>query len=166
MNKLLSANDTTAATSIANPADTQVEPTTGVILLGKGKLLTANGLKFLPFGTDTATETFLMSVFAWDYINPKAAQNSGRWTAWPLATFLCTLCTLAGSAGGEVDNTNLYCDTITEVIGNANVSNEIISPTGNMKASVILDVKGANLVQVLFARNSSSVSANTLWGKV
>jgi len=166
LSRVLSANSTTVGTSIANPADTAVEPSLGVIPMGKEGVLASNGLVFYPYGVGSAAQTFLMSVFGWEYIHPKVAQNAGRWTATPLATFLCTLCTLAGSAGGEVDENQLYCGTIALVIGGANISNEIISPTGNMKACIRMDAFGCKLVQPLFAINASATSCNALWKKI
>ncbi len=166
MNRVLVTNSTTNASAIANPADSEHAPTLGVIPMGQGGQTASNGLQFLPYGAGVATNTFLMSVFAWDLIHAYDDGNVPYWTAWPLATFTCTLCTLTGKAGSDVNASQLYCGTIALVIGNANISNEIISPTGNMKASITMDAKGCQLVQVLFDRNDSATSANALWRRI
>lgn len=168
VSRVAATNITTAGTSIANPACTAAGPTgDGIILMGSPSgAYSSNGLLLVPFGVGSATNTFLMSVFAWDFVHPKTAQNAGMWVAWLLASFTCTLCTVAGLAGGEVDATQLFCDTITLGKGNANVSNEIVSPTGNVIASIVLDTKGAKRVQTSFVINASATSCNTLYRKL
>lgn len=169
MSRVLTTNATTAGTAPANPASQASAPSVGVI---EGALqssqFASNGLLILPYGVGTATNTFFLSIFAWDYIQPVVAQNAGMWVAWPLCAFTCTLGAITGLAGGEVDNTNLFAGTIVQTsgFGNANVSNEVISPTGNFLASIVLDTKGARRIQLLFGMNSSSTSANALWRKI
>jgi hypothetical protein len=173
MVRLLAVNDATGGTSIADPADTltnPISPTTGpaagVIPLGAGGATSPNGLKLIPFGTDTSAQTFLMSVFAIERILGGPAGVADSWTHHLLASFTCTLCTKAGLANTAVNGSQLYCGTIALGVGNANVSCEVVSPTGNQAAHVVIDTKGAELVKVLFALNSSAASMNALWGKV
>ena len=159
-------NSTTAGTSIASPAPTTTKPGgAGIINMGDPDgAVSSNGLIILPFGAGVATNTFLMSVFAWDLNKPVGAGNQDLWIAWPLATFTCTLCTVAGVANTDINASQLFCDTITLNVGNANVSMEIISPatngSANLIASIILDTKGAKKVGILFAMNGSATSAN------
>lgn len=165
-----SANSTTAGTSIANPACTRVAPSgDGVIAVGSPIGTTApNGVMLWPFGVGSATNTFLLSVFGWEHV-PNPAVNGGvadLWVPWLMASFTCTLCTVAGLASTLVDNTNLFCGTITLNVGNAFVSNEIVSPTGNLVASILLDAKGVRYISTLYAMNGSSTSANALYRKV
>lgn len=158
-----SSNSTTAGTTIANPADTLTRPSgAGVIDLGAGVSTGPNGLFLVPFGVGADTTTFLMSVYAWDVIPGGTTRD--QWTAYLLASFTCTITTLAGVAGGPVADTQFYCDTITLVKGGtAGVSQEIVSPTTDVKASVRIATKGCRLVSVLFAMNASATSANALW---
>lgn len=181
------ANVTTAGTSIANPADTFTDPihaTLGYIDMSAGGVLTSNGLILVPFGTDTATETFLMSIFAVDRIGSNGSGTKPSWTSYLLCSFTCTLAStaipgLAGSTvpatggvgGSPASGTQLYCGTIigggaAGGVGNTNISNEILSPTGNVKASILVDTKGARFVRILLAINASSVSANCLYRRV
>lgn len=164
--RLLAANDTTAGTSIADPADTATDPigTTGVIDMTGGDEAAgfeANGLVLVPYGTDTAAETFLMSAFA---ISKVLVGGVPIWTYHLLASFTCTLCTKAAST--VIGASALYCDTITLGVGNSNVSVEVVSPTGNQAGHVVLDTKGAMAVALKFARNGSAASANCLYRKV
>jgi hypothetical protein len=162
------ADSTTAGTSIANPAAQMNSPggLPGAINMGAGGDMSSNGLLILPFGVGSAGNTFLMSAFAWDEVrgnNPNAIPGGvSLWVAWILASFTCTLNTNTGQAGTDVDNTHNFVGTIVLGVGNANISNEIISPTGNVNASILLDTKGAKYVQLLFAMNGSSTAANAL----
>jgi hypothetical protein len=65
-------------------------------------------------------------------------------------------------AGTDVNASQLFAGTITMNIGNANVSNEVLSPTGNQIAHIMLDIKGSDYIQLLFSTNSSSTSNNAL----
>lgn len=159
-------NSTTAGTSIANPAPTTTSPSNTIPMGDPDGAVSSNGLEIIPFGVGAATNTFLMSVFAWDLKKPTVQGNQGLWIAWPLATFTCTLCTVAGVANTDIGANQLFCDTITLNVGNANVSNEIISPatngSANLIASITLDTKGAKKVGILFAMNGSATSANAI----
>lgn len=160
-------NSTATGTSIANPVDTLTQPTgAGVVSTGAGLSTACNALLLLPYGTATATNTFLMSVFGWDFIPLSGGQGGGSWHAYLLASFTCTLGSVTGLAGSAVAAANLYCDTIALGVGNANVSNEVVSPTGNVNAHCVVDVKGVQLVEVKFARNSSAASANALYRRL
>lgn len=157
-------DSTTAGTSIAQPADTATSPSgDGIIQMGTPDgAYCSNGLKIVPYGVGTAGQTFLMSVFCWEEIHPKITQRARQWSADLLASFTCTLCTVAGLPGGEVDNTHLWVDTIALVVGNANVSVEVVSPTGNVKAHILLDAKGARKIGIYFAMNGSATAANAI----
>lgn len=159
------ANSTTAGTSIANPAAVANLKPSGLISMGNPTgAYSRNGLFIVPFGVGAATNTFLMSVFAWNPLKGVGAGSFDLWIATPLATFTCTLCTVTGAAGTDVGTNQLFCDTITLNVGNANISNEIISPatngSANLIANIVLDTKGAKEVGILFAMNGSATSAN------
>lgn len=168
LTRFLSTNSTAAGTSITQPAAQKAKPTcdqtTGIIDLANTGFTTPNGLLVLPYGTDTAAQTFLMEFYAWDRVNPRATQISDQWMTWLLAAFTCTLGTyVCGVPGSEVDGNQLAAGTIVQTIGGANVSAEVINPAGNKQASIILDTKGARLVQAKFAINAASVSCNAVW---
>ena len=54
------------------------------------------------------------------------------WIPVLLASFTVTLGTAPGIAGSDVNGSQLFATSIALVTGNANVSNEVLSPTGNV----------------------------------
>jgi hypothetical protein len=173
--RLLSANDATVGTSIADPADTLTNPivtstgatASGIVLLGYGGSASPNWLKIVPYGTDTSAQTFLMAVYAIERVLGGPAGVPDSWNFRLLAGFTCTLGTKAGLAGAAVNGSQLYVTTITLNTneGNANVSCMIVSPGSNREAHVVVDTGGAEAAKILFARNSSAISMNALVGK-
>ncbi len=157
------ANST--ATSITFPVPTLTEPTgDGVIGMNRSSgysgEYSANGLIIIPYGAGSATNTMLMNCYGWRPTIGRLAKP--LWVAFELATFTVTLCTVPGIAGADVNESQLFAGTISLGVGTANVSNEIVSPTGNVVGHILLDTKGCVLVQILFDRNSSSTSCNAL----
>jgi len=160
--------------SITEPSPTATTPTgDGVLSIGGGETgqggKVSNGLLIVPYGVGSATNTFSMKIYGWRSVRQRQGATTPiipLWVPYLLASFTCTLCTLAGVAGTPVDNTHLFCGTITLGVGNANISNEIISPTGNVMASIILDRKGSQLVEVRFGTGGSATSANCLYAEV
>ncbi len=154
------------AASITFPVPTLTIPTgDGVINLGLGGQMTANGLFLIPYGAGSAAQTFTMAVYAWHNTLGYGGAKQ-LWVAAELATFTCTLCTVPGLAGADVNASQLFCGTIALGVGNANVSNEILSPTGNVVAHILLDVKGAKLVEIRFGTGSSATSCNCLYKRI
>ena len=160
------ANVTTNNSAIANPSDVIAVPANGsgvIDMAGNGNV-TSNGLKLLPFATAGENLTFLLSVFA---IDKCVDESSREWHTYNLlASFTCQTGNLAGIANTGVGTTGYYCDVITLGIGNANISNEIISPDGDVKASILLDTKGARKVYIALDRNGSAATCNCLWRRL
>jgi len=154
--------DSTAAT-ITEPVPTTTAPSgDGTIKYGsKEGGLVPNGVVLLPYGTGSATNTFTMKVYGWEEVFSKTFPLA-LYVPRILASFTCTLCTQTGVAGYAVDNTHLFCGTISLAVGNANVSNEVISPTGNVIASIMLDLKGATYLGFVFSTGSSATACNCL----
>ncbi len=150
------------AASITFPVPTITKPSgDGIVHLGDGGALAPNGLMIVPFGAGSSTNTFSMNVYGW---RRTLGSNTKPplWVAVELATFTCTLCTVPGIVSTDVADTQLFTGTIALVHGNANVSNEVVSPTGNVVAHVIVDAKGCELVEVRFGTGSSATSCNAL----
>ncbi len=152
--------------SITTPLPTLTKPSgDGVLTFGDGGGATANGLQLVPYGAGSGTNTFTMAVYGW-----RQTEGAGGalpiWIPFTLATFTCTLATPPGLSGADVNASQLFCGTIAMVVGNANVSNEVVSPTGNTIAHVLVDTKGSKLVEVRFGTGSSATSCNALWAKV
>lgn len=152
------------ATSIVFPVPTITKPSgDGVITMGDSGELTGNAVDLIPFGVGSATNTFLMAVYGWRIVRSSTIGFSDLWVARTLAKFTCTLCTVPGLVATAVDNTHLFVGTIALTFGNANVSVETLSPTGNEVASITLDAKGAAFLSVLFSTNSSATAMNCLY---
>jgi len=155
-----------AAASITFPLPTTLRPSgDGVIAMGGDQMhqgaLAPNSLMIVPFGTGSSTQTFTMNAYGWRETTGATgtAGTTGTmslWVAVELATFTCTLCTVPGIAGTDVNASQLFVGTITLGVGNANVSNEIISPTGNVVAHIILDAKGSRFVELRFAKGTNT----------
>ncbi len=135
----------------------------GVIACGELGLGAPNGLLIIPYGAGSSTNTFVLWSYGWKKtVVSGSGITEALWIPFLLAKFTCTLCTQAGIANTPVNASQLFAGTITLSTGNANVSNEIISPTGNVIASIMLDVKGSQYVEFRFDMNSSATSANCL----
>ena len=151
------------ASSITEPVPTPIAPSgNGVIKYGvKEGGLVPNGVLLLPFGTGSGTNTFTMKCYGWEEVFSSAIPTP-LYIPRILASFTCTLCTQTGVAGYAVDNNHMFCGTISLGTGNANVSNEIISPTGNVIASILMDLKGATYLSFVFSTGSSATACNCL----
>jgi hypothetical protein len=169
--KAFAANSTRSGT-VVQPADQVSVPasttTAGaestVVSFGDQGSYAANALQLWPFGTNTAAQNFILAVFGWELIRGDQANILDSWHASLLASFTCTLSTSAvGLANTQVDQTQLYCDTIAVLAGNANVSCEAVSPTGNVAGSCRVDCVGPRFVDIRTYLNGSAQSANCLF---
>jgi hypothetical protein len=171
---LFATNSTRVGTAVAQPVDRTTPPITdttanfetGVIDMAPVDSYSANGLKLFPFGTNTAAQTFLLALFGWDVLKGDQASIADLWHPQLLASFTCTLSASTGLAGTRINASQLYCGTIVVLAGNANVSCEALSPTGNVAACVRLDTLGARYVTGYTFLNASSASANAMWRRV
>lgn len=124
-----------------------------------------NAICLLPFGTDAADETFKMRLLSWKPAKKKnTSPETWLWVYSIIGEFTCTLGTRTGLANSFVGSTNLIADTIA-IVGTSGDQNSysIISPADNTVATLMIDIRGSNYVEVLFDTNSSSASANALY---
>ncbi len=147
-------------TSFAARKSTLTRPTgAGVIDLGSGNANVLNTVLLKFFGTDTNNQNFNVRVLGWDQ-----ETTTGSWEFQLLAQFAVTLGNLAGTALCAMVAADFEADTIAVTYGNSNVSAEVISPANDVRGAVArVDAYGATIIEVLFDRNSSAVSANALW---
>lgn len=163
--KVKTTNDATA--TFTAKACTLTEPTgpaTGVWdmgwdgSVGPGGITAQNFAKLIPFGAGTATNTFSMYVWSWELCG-------NEWVPHLLAAFTCTLSTMTGIAGstGPI-NTDKFCDTIAIItnLGNPNVTCSIISPQNNTPGHVVIDMEGAQKIEVQFSTGSSATNCNAM----
>lgn len=163
---ITNATDVTAG-SVTLPASTATKPSgDGVIKMGDIGGMTASGLLLQPYGVGTAANTFSMNVYGWREVEPRLTQGNGLWVPMTLATFTCTLGTQTGVANSPIDATHLFVTTIVLGIGNAYISNEIVTPNDNTPAHIILTAKGCTLIEVRFGTGSSSTSCNCLASRI
>ena len=159
----LTANATD--TSFPTRNATTTEPTgTGVIDVSNNGNVTRNALRVEFHGTDTADQTFKCRILGWNKI-PKGSSTYDLWKYIVLAEVTCTLGTKTGVASTPVNASQLIVDTITLATGyNSNVAVEVVSPTGQEPAHIVIDTKGCQKIEFIFDRNSSAVSCNAVYG--
>jgi hypothetical protein len=124
---------------------------------------TRNVVMLVPYGAGSDTNTFSMRVIGWTLIS-EGSRDTEQWRPMVLGEFLCTLSTQVGLAGRLVANTDRYCDTIALVgtTGNDDVSIDIVSPANDTAGHVVVDMKGAQKLEVTFTTGGSATSCNCL----
>jgi hypothetical protein len=135
----------------------------GVITLGA---MLANSVKLLPLLTGVDNVTGVMNVYGWELTAPGILGPTGLWVPTILAVFGNTagLKVPVTSDVPTTDNsaTVRFCDTISLTLGNANISNEILSDTSDRIGHIILDAKGSALLEVRLGTGGSATSCNCL----
>lgn len=112
-------------------------------------------MQIIPYGTDAADEVFGVRVIGW-------RQTAGElYIPIKLAELTCTLGTAVGVATADVDENQLFADTIAVAFGNDGVDVENLSPADNTVASAIVDTKGCPYIEILFDMDSAA-SGNAL----
>lgn len=157
MNRVLAVSH---ASTLPALAPTVTAPTTEGTFdrVGPTGAVSAAKLKLVPFGTDADNETFTMRAVGWNQVGT-------LWVPTVLWESLCTLSTAVGVAAASVINTEFFCDTIaatTAGMGVANVDNVITSPADDTPAHVVIDCRGSQRVQVIFALGTGA-GANALY---
>lgn len=138
-----------------------------VLDIGHKGSVASNGLIIVPYALGSNDNTFSMRVLQWRRIGRDPL--TALWIPVKLLEVTGTLSsTPVGIAGKEILNTEMFCDTITLVgtSGNANVSCEIVSPADNTIAHIMLDLKGAQKVELTFTTGASATSCNALIAKI
>lgn len=149
--------------SYPSTASTATEPTgDGIHNAGFGGIKAQNGIVVMPFGIGDDDDVFNMRAWGWTRLgdNPETS----IWIPMLLADFVCTMSTSTGVANKLLLSTERLCDTITLTTGNDDVSIDIVSPTGNVPAHAVLDLKGSQKVTFTFDQHTGSpTSFNTLF---
>lgn len=148
--KVLSANSTANAYAAKTDAAGSTAPATaGYIDLSAGQLpdYVPNTvlLKFFGAGADNTTGGARV-------YGVRPCRNSANavvsFTHTLLAQYSFTLSADVGVADGLVSATERYADTITRTTGIENVSDQMLSPTGDVSGHVLVDAKGHALLFV------------------
>lgn len=153
--KLLSSNSTDS--SFASKVPTVTEPTgTGVLELSSIPGSMSDNILLVPFGAGNDDTTFVLRLIGWRKV-------SALWVPIPLCQVTATLSTAVGVSGAAVTDSDRFADTLALASGfNSNVSTEIVSPTGNIIAHVMQDVKGFAKVEITFDMTGAT-SGNALY---
>lgn len=120
---------------------------------------TASNARIIPFGVGSATQTFSVRVIGWSDAQPVAgSSNLPLWVPTILCEYLCTLSTVVGVADSAVLSTEKFCDTIALVSNRGTDGQDTtkFSPTNNLIAHFLVDLKGAKKVELCY-----SVGTNT-----
>lgn len=114
--------------------------------IGQYKDSTPDFLKLRFYGTDAKNETGSCRIYGVSLVNSSTGTSYTHVLLGEYAFTLSSTCT--GVADGVVSATNYYADTITRTTGIENVSDQILSPTGDVAGHVVVDVKGFRYVLV------------------
>lgn len=154
--KWLSAND--ASTSFASRIPTATKPTTNIV--ERVGSITENMIELVFFGAGSDDQTLDVRLIGWNRTN--TSETTAIWVPTPIAQFSCTLSTAVGVAGLDVVATDRFADTITGATWNPTSGVEIVSPTGNIIAHVLVDVKGSDILQLDFD-STGATNGNALY---
>lgn len=145
--KVLSTNSTDS--SAPTFQETLTQPSGAGVLNTAG----ANQLLISPFGTDAANEVFDIYVVGWWHLKLSYGYNI-------LLKATCTISAEAGVAGGDVIDTDLYCDAIASASG---IATRVINATvADTPAVALIDLLGCSWVEFKFDTDTAA-SANALY---
>jgi hypothetical protein len=149
-----------ATNSTDNPYPSRVATTTrpsgdGVITIEQTGRFTRNNVMLVPYGVGADNVTMSARVLAW-------REASGLWVPTIVCEVACTLSTAVGVAAATVINSERFADTLTLTFGNAGVDCQVFSPANNTAGHVVLDAKGATILEVIFTTGGSATSCNAL----
>jgi hypothetical protein len=147
---------------------TTTEPTgNGVINLTTGEGVTVpSGVGILPIGTGANNAVVTgMRVYGWKRIRPVpgSSPKPALWIPILLVEVAAVLGNITGVDGTLVPSTYFFADTITIVTGNANVSNEILSPTGDVGGHLLVASKGCRKLQLQVDTGANLTGLNALY---
>lgn len=168
--RVLATNNTSSAftaktdTTTAPPA-ANGESAGGYIDLRAGSAgnMAPNTVLIKPYGTDADNETGSVRVYG---VKEIRSGSTTSYTHVLLGEWAFTLSsTLTGVAGGVVVATEYYADTITRTVGVENVADQVLSPTSDEPAHILVDCKGhtALLVELIVG---TATSVNALYAGV
>lgn len=158
--KALSTSSTASSFTAKTPTGT--EPTGNGIISFTQSLQVPNFLELLPYGAGDDDDEFSMRVWAW-----RQFRASNLWIPKLLCEVACVMCTATGVAGTDVVATERFVDAITLVFGNDGESVRRLSPGSNLIASLLVDVQGAQKVELDFDMTTGSpTNANALYAAV
>ena len=151
------------ASSYAAKIPTLTEPTgAGVWTTDKGGGRIQNVVTVKPYAIASDNDTFKMRVIGWNKCD-EGTPAAVMWFPTVLVDLALTASAEVGVAGGVVLGTERFADTMTLTTGNDDVSVDIVSPTGDVSAHAVIDLKGSQKIEFSFAIVSGATSMNALF---
>lgn len=123
-------------------------------------------LTLVPYGTDTADQTFDVRVIGWRKYGNANDTSGTLYVPMILLQFTATLGTATGVASSNVTNTNLFADTLSNPVagmGTIGVNCQPTSPANNTVAHYVVDATGCQYVEICFDMGTAA-SGNCLVG--
>lgn len=111
----------------------------------------ARYVQIWPFG-DANNATFSVRLVGWK-------KRKSVWLPYTLFEADCTCGNFAGVSGNaDLAATEFMADTISQVTGNANVDNQIISPTNDTPGHALIDLKGCMKLKYSLKKGTCTVA--------
>lgn len=164
------------SSSFASKIPTITEPVNdGVIDLLNNGILVSKKIKLWPILLGSDNDVSSMRVIGWHSVLLDTFTT--LWFPTPIGEYVCTACGAVGVAGAAVLNTERFCDTITPVAkmtrdrviaaGTAiNSDYEIMSPTADLIAHIIMPIKGFQKLEFTFDQTTGTPTQNVLYAYV
>ena len=173
------ATDATSS-SFASLADQFDDPLLNGITIATSKdgIAVPMWILLFPIGVGADNDAFDMRLVGWNRILPSPAGLVGRyhWSPVVIGQFSCTMCAFVGKAGGVIDNTYRYCDTITITSGFQGKTTDtdsggaasrgqdwIVSPVNDLKAYIKAPIDGFERLSLYFDQTTNTPSMNALY---
>lgn len=122
-----------------------------------------NQLLVMPYSTGSNNDTYSVRVYGWRRLGDNP--NTWIWRPCLLTELACTASsTEVGLAGRAVVATEMFADTITITTGptTAGFGVNVVSPTGDVAAYALVDIKGFQKIELTFKTTSSPTDLNAL----
>ena len=142
----------TSATDTGFPSKipTATEPTgDGVHDIPGVEGIMQNGMIVIPYGVGSDNHTFDMRVIGWRIVGRNNSATS-LWIPVIITQLAVTLSAAVGVANKTIIATERFADTITLTTGNDDISIDIVSPTGDVIAHAVIDLKGFSKIEFTF----------------
>ncbi len=133
------------ATSFSSPTTSRVDAPSGAGVVNLKKVQ-ANQIILHILGTGNADTDISVIVWGWRKVT-KAGTTTVEYVPVKLVAFTAKLSTFTGVASGLFSTLYRFADTISSVVSATN-AREVMSPADNTPASVVIDTRGVEFVQV------------------
>ena len=148
------------STSFPSIVPTTTLPATVDAVVGTSNVfVTRGGYRYLaltPFGTDAANETFDIEVYGWSLCGDVYVPHA-------LGGYRCTLGAKTGVDGSDIEDEELFADTIAASATPVDDPDVIIdSPTGDYIGQIFIPTRGHEFLEVTFDLITAA-SANVLY---